>query len=271
MNPDFDPEKAFRELDQDRDGCVTALEIYRFMKEVLYIRISISEAEMLIREFDGNLDGRLSIEEFYQFVLPATSRNLRDIALNRANISSYSYKYRPLSAQILSQLGDLIDREIRFLRQRGDIKRQLLSHENFLKSSYFRLVARDKDFITIDDMIDFLVINGSRPTTEDLEAILRRCDHTGDQLLSYHEFSEMTAFTESSSDPQKEYQTLEKKSEVVLEESPPVKKEGEVEEGSLDEKESPEFKEICVKTVNGCFTLENKDVAKRLEGLYQVA
>lgn len=244
MNPDFDPEKAFRELDQDRDGSVTALEIYRYMKEVLYIRISISEAEMLIREFDGNLDGRLSIEEFYQFVLPATSRHLRDIALNRANISSYSYKYRPLPAQILSQLGDLIDKEIRFLRQRGEIKRQLLSHENFLKSSYFRLVARNKDFITIDDMIDFLVINGSRPTTEDLEAILRRCDHTGDQLLSYHEFSEMTAYTESASDAQKDYQAVEKKSaEVVLEEqSPPVKKESE--EGSLDEKESPEFKEI---------------------------
>ena len=204
MNPDFDPEKAFRELDQDRDGRVTALEIYRFMKEVLYIRISLSEAEMLIREFDGNLDGRLSLQEFYQCVLPATSRNLREIALNRANISSYSYKYRPLPHQILTQVGDLFEREIRFLRQRGDIKRQLLSHEHFLKSSYFRLIARNKDFITIDDMIDFLVINGSRPTTEDLEAILRRCDHTGDQLLSYHEFSEMTAFTESASDVQKE-------------------------------------------------------------------
>jgi hypothetical protein len=35
------------------------------MKEVLYIRISLSEAELLIKEFDGNLDGRLSSQEFY--------------------------------------------------------------------------------------------------------------------------------------------------------------------------------------------------------------
>ena len=88
--------KTFQAIDVDRDGCITAYEIYRFMREVLCIRISLSEAELLIREFDGNLDGRLSLQEFYQCVLPATSRNLREIALNRANISSYSYKYRPL-------------------------------------------------------------------------------------------------------------------------------------------------------------------------------
>ena len=55
------------------------------MKEVLYVRISLSEAELLIKEYDGNLDGRLGPSEFYQFVLPATALSLRELALSRGN------------------------------------------------------------------------------------------------------------------------------------------------------------------------------------------
>lgn len=73
----------------------------------------------------------------------------------------------------------------------------LLEHRDFLKSHYFRLISQGKDYITVDDLIDFLSLNGARPTTEDLEAILRRCDHTGDQVISYQEFSEMTSFYDS--------------------------------------------------------------------------
>jgi Ca2+-binding EF-hand superfamily protein len=42
------------------------------------------------------------------------------------------------------------------------------------------MISRGKDSITVDDLILFLQQSGHRPTTEDLEAILRRCDHTGD-------------------------------------------------------------------------------------------
>jgi hypothetical protein len=121
------------------------------MKEVLYIRISISEAELLIREFDGNLDGRLSSQEFYQFCLPATSLSLRDIALNRGSAQSYSYKFAPLLTSTLNSLGDLIQRELRFLRTRAELKRELMNHYDFLKSRYFNLISRDKVFITVDD------------------------------------------------------------------------------------------------------------------------
>jgi Ca2+-binding EF-hand superfamily protein len=169
------------------------------MKEVLYIRISLSEAELLVREFDGNLDGRLSSQEFYQFCLPATSLSLRDIALNRGNAQSYSYKFAPLLTSTLNQMGDLIQRELRFLRTRAELKRELMNHYDFLKSRFFNLISRDKVFITVDDQIAFLEYNGFRPTTEDLESILRRCDHSGDQLISYTEFSEMTAFVENLS------------------------------------------------------------------------
>ena len=60
MDIDFDPEKAFRVLDSDRDGFITSYEIYRFMNDTLRVRVSISEVDALIREFDGNLDRKLN-------------------------------------------------------------------------------------------------------------------------------------------------------------------------------------------------------------------
>ena len=42
------------------------------------------------------------------------------------------------------------------------------------------------------DLIFFLEENGFRPRTEDLEAILRRCDHDSDRYLSFEEFCEVT-------------------------------------------------------------------------------
>ena len=41
-------------------------------------------------------------------------------------------------------------------------------------------------------LIIYLEDNGFHPRTEDLEAILRRCDHDADRCLSYDEFCELT-------------------------------------------------------------------------------
>jgi Ca2+-binding EF-hand superfamily protein len=168
------------------------------MRDTLNISVPLSEAEAVVREFDGNLDGRLNYAEFTQFALPATSFSLRDIALKRPNAAllNYSYKYKPLPYYTLRQLAELFEQEMRFLRSRGDTRRQLIRHDDFVKSRYFNLLSLGKDYITVDDLIYFLQKNGLRPLTEDLEAILRRCDHTGDQTLNYTEFSELTAYTD---------------------------------------------------------------------------
>lgn len=162
MNIDFDPEKAFLEIDLDRDGQITAYELFRFMKEVLSVRLPLSDAESVVYEFDGNQDKKLSFLEFQQLVLPATSRSLRDIALNRATLSasSLAYKYRQLPFSTLRQLGDLVEREARFLQKRADFRRQLMMSSDFIKSRYFNQIAQGKAMITVDDIILFLFQNG---------------------------------------------------------------------------------------------------------------
>lgn len=44
----------------------------------------------------------------------------------------------------------------------------------------------------MQDLIMYLEQNGFHPRTEDLEAILRRCDHDADRALSFDEFCEVT-------------------------------------------------------------------------------
>ena len=41
------------------------------------------------------------------------------------------------------------------------------------------------------DLTSYLDQNGFYPRTEDLEAILRRCDHDADRFFSYEEFCEL--------------------------------------------------------------------------------
>merc|ERR1711939_463053 len=54
----------------------------------------------------------------------------------------------------------------------------------------FRDISRGHADIQMQDLIWFLDCNGFQPKTEDLEAILRRCDHDADRALSLEEFAE---------------------------------------------------------------------------------
>lgn len=155
--------------------------------------ISLTEAEQLIREFDSDLDGRLTEAEFFSFILPATSLSLRDIALKRNNVQSYSYRYLPLHHSTHQQIGSLIMKELRYLASRDSLRKDVINHYDYLRSRYFNLLSRGKEFITVDDIISFLDINSFRAYTVDIEAILRRFDHSGDMLLSYSEFSELVS------------------------------------------------------------------------------
>lgn len=41
------------------------------------------------------------------------------------------------------------------------------------------------------DLINYLETNSFFPRREDVEAILRRCDHDGNRMISYAEFCEL--------------------------------------------------------------------------------
>ena len=71
------------------------------------------------------------------------------------------------------------------MNARNELRRDVINHYDYLRSRYFNLMSRGREFITVDDIISFLDLNGYRAYNTDIEAILRRFDHGGDQLLSY--------------------------------------------------------------------------------------
>ena len=71
-------------------------------------------------------------------------------------------------------------------------------------------------------MIEILESNGFFPRAEDLEAILRRCDHDADRALSFEEFSEVTEGLKKveapAEDNEQPKESSEKKEEAKTEE-----------------------------------------------------
>jgi Ca2+-binding EF-hand superfamily protein len=72
MHRDFEPQQAFNEVDQNKDGSLDSFDIVQFMRNN-YNKLTLNEAEMIIKEYDADGDGTLSFEEFTMFALPSTN------------------------------------------------------------------------------------------------------------------------------------------------------------------------------------------------------
>jgi len=182
--------KAFAILDSEGKGYITAEDIVGELKRH-YIRTSVEEAEQVIQEFDANEDGTLNLDEFQQLILPSANSNLRRMA----DLRQFSYSYRadePLPSDVLKMTASLLEREISFQKKRDNIKRQLLIQSDFTKKKAFDMLSHGEDSISLDNLCRFLEENGFFPKRDDLEAILRRCDHDANQNINFAEFIEIS-------------------------------------------------------------------------------
>jgi hypothetical protein len=65
------------------------------------------------------------------------------------------------------------------INAREVIKKELLKREDFVKAKTFVEISNNKEEIELNDFLNFLEKHKFYPGREDLEAILRRVDHTG--------------------------------------------------------------------------------------------
>ena len=60
--------------------------------------------------------------------------------------------------------------------------------------AYFNVLSNNNDKIRVQDIVNFMRDEAHmNPKKEELEAILRRCDHEADQMISYEEFCEIVS------------------------------------------------------------------------------
>ena len=64
---------------------------------------------------------------------------------------------------------------------------------DFIKVRSFDAISRGFQNILMASLNDFLEQNNFNPTREEVEAILRRCDHDANRTISYDEFCELVA------------------------------------------------------------------------------
>ena len=189
--------KLFQHLDVNRNNSITRNELYDFMNKQ-FLNPRLQDADDIVREYDGTMNSELDFEEFSQLILPSTNPNLRHIASTRRH-SPYFRATQPLPYEVLSLFSRLLDKEMLLQRNKNDAQRQLADSPDFVKVRVFDAIARGYHCINMPDLIAFLERNSFFPRREDIEAILRRCDHDANRQISYAEFCELACIRESNS------------------------------------------------------------------------
>ncbi|CAG9331443.1 unnamed protein product [Blepharisma stoltei] len=179
---DFDPYSAFRLLDQTAVGGLSSYDLRNFLSRSR-VFVTIEELDLLVAQYDSNLDGRLSLEDFYSFILSSEDVSLRTIAKERSRY--------PLSSIAEHKLARHIELEASYQGQLENLKKHLHSRYDFSLSNAFRAVDSDRlDFISPYEIRNFLRRNGYAVQDSDLDGIIRRIDTDSDGRLSYEEFAQ---------------------------------------------------------------------------------
>lgn len=179
----------FEIFDTSKDGKITAEEMLKFMAENMVKNVKVDDCQEIIAEFDSTQDGTLNYDEFLNIFLPAADYNLRNIEYYQdPRISPYNVEGMPDSVPAMA--ARILDREKSFMQRRREARMELAEVTAGDINKIFRDISRGHPDIQMQDLIWFLDTNGFQPKTEDLEAVLRRCDHDADRSLSLEEFAE---------------------------------------------------------------------------------
>lgn len=76
---DFSPESAFQRLDRDGNIYISSYELLAFLRDNNLYNVSEAECYRLVKFFDSDEDGRLSLSDFSQLILPCEDNLLRRI------------------------------------------------------------------------------------------------------------------------------------------------------------------------------------------------
>lgn len=176
-------------FDTSKDGKITDAEMHKFMVDNLIAGVTIDDCRDIIAEFDSNQDGTLNYDEFLNIFLPAADYNLRNIEYYPDPRAS-PFLVGGMPTSVPSMAARILDRERTFMNRRRDARMALAAVPDADINRIFKDIARGYSDIQMQDLIWFLESNGFGPKTEDLEAILRRCDHDADRMISLEEFAE---------------------------------------------------------------------------------
>lgn len=180
-------------IDRTKSGNVSAADLLAFLQENLVKEQSEATCQEMISEFDSNGDGMLNFDEFINLVLPSSDYGLRNIHYHeKSRGSAYAAKTvdGALPAAVSSMAARILERESLFHKRRDEARKALAAESEETLTDLFMFMSNGQPTTRMTDFIWFCERYGFSPSTEDLEAILRRCDHDADRALGFDEFAD---------------------------------------------------------------------------------
>ncbi|CAG9325661.1 unnamed protein product [Blepharisma stoltei] len=181
QNREFEPYSAFKFLDRAGLGSISLIDVLSFL-ERNRVYCTEQDCQLLIRQYDANSDGRLSLSEFTQLALPSANQLLRDLTQARP-------AYPRVSSDVEYLLMRLFETEIQVQRDMEDSRKNLAERYDFnLIDAYRAIDVRRGSGFERAELFSFMRRHEFMVLDEDIDAIYRRIDNDGDGIISYSEF-----------------------------------------------------------------------------------
>lgn len=186
--PDFVPRAAFERIDRAAKGCVNGTDLWNFLRDNSSYGATLSECDQLVRFFDSDSDGVLSLADLQQMLLTCEDNYLRDSVL--ARYAPRVLSYERLSHAVEGDLTRIIEAELAAQRRSDSLKRVLQSGYDYSAVAAFDAVDRPRyGRINTTNLRVFMNDHGAFPLENELCSCLRRLDTDGDQQVSLGELS----------------------------------------------------------------------------------
>ena len=184
---DYDPGKIFKELDIENKGYIDYENIALFLNNhnVPYTEESL---KLLIIFYDSNFDGVLSFQEFIFLIQNDNILLSNKKIIQNPNNISFNIEYC---------LTKLLEKEIEFNQYIINIMKQINQNIGNL-SDIFNGISLNKNYITKEDIINYLDNNKIDYIESQIYDIMKRLDLNKDGKIDYNEFDYLFGLANSN-------------------------------------------------------------------------
>ena len=155
----FETYTAFCRLDYGNVQLINSHNLAQFFKENRVTGISVGECARVIRQFDSDKDGFLTLEDFQNLVLTSQNQSLRKEVLRRSHCRVARFERLP--AHIESLVLTILEHEIDLLKRVEFQLRDLKFRPDFTIQRAFQAIDRHgESFINCENLDDFFKQNG---------------------------------------------------------------------------------------------------------------
>ena len=180
---DFDAHQIFNYLLSTEENNITILDIKKYLNDN-GIEISEQEAKLITLFYDINFDGKLSFEEFLNFVrCEKSSLNNKTFRIQDTNLS-FNINY---------SLCKLFQTEITVTKRILNVLKELRSKKEFNVHDIFHAL-KSGTFITLQNLKNYLIKNNLDFLDSDVKLLMKRLDINKDGKVDLCEFHSLLSF-----------------------------------------------------------------------------